>query len=103
MREPDFNPNLSMMCDYYELTMGNGYFAYGMEEQPVYFDLYFRDIPDGGGFCIAAGLEQAVEYLSRLSFTEEDIEFLRKKDGFSEEFLSYLRSFKFKCDVWAVP
>ena len=103
MREPDFNPNLSMMCDYYELTMGNGYFAYGVEKQPVYFDLYFRDIPDGGGFCIAAGLEQAVEYLSRLSFTDEDIEFLRKKDGFSEEFLSYLRNFKFECDVWAVP
>ena len=98
-----FNPNLSMLCDYYELTMGNAYFANGMHNQTTYFDLYFRELPDGGGYAIAAGLEQAVEYLSNLSFTEEDIEFLRSKGQFSEGFLEYLRNFRFCCDVWAVP
>ena len=98
-----FNPNLSMLCDYYELTMGNAYFANGMHNQTTYFDLYFRELPDGGGYAIAAGLEQAVEYLSNLSFTPEDIEFLRGKGQFSEGFLEYLRNFRFCCDVWAVP
>ena len=98
-----FNPNLSMLCDYYELTMGNAYFANGMQDQITYFDLYFRELPDGGGYAIAAGLEQAVEYLSNLSFTEEDIAFLRGKGQFSEGFLQYLRDFHFCCDVWAVP
>ena len=101
--ENPFNPNLSMLCDYYELTMGNAYFANGMQDQITYFDLYFRELPDGGGYAIAAGLEQAVEYLSNLSFTDEDIEFLRGKGQFSEGFLKYLRNFKFSCDVWAVP
>lgn len=95
-----FNPNLSMLCDYYELTMGNAYFANGMHNQTTYFDLYFRELPDGGGYAIAAGLEQAVEYLSNLSFTPEDIEFLRGKGQFSEGFLEYLRNFRFCCDVW---
>ena len=83
-----FNPNLSMLCDYYELTMGNAYFANGMHNQTTYFDLYFRELPDGGGYAIAAGLEQAVEYLSNLSFTPEDIEFLRGKGQFRKAFWS---------------
>lgn len=95
-----FNPNLSMLCDYYELTRGNAYFANGMHNQTTYFDLYFRSCPTGAGYAIAAGLEQAVEYLSNLSFTPEDIEFLRGKGQFSEGFLEYLRNFRFCCDVW---
>ena len=95
--------NLSMLCDFYELTMGNGYFREGIGDQVAYFDLFFRRIPDDGGFAIAAGLEQVVEYLENLHFDDEDISFLRGKYGFDEQFLQYLRNFKFECDVWAMP
>lgn len=95
--------NYTMLCDFYELTMANGYFQSPMQNRITYFDIFFRDIPDNGGFAIAAGLEQVVDYLRNLTFTEEDIEYLRSKGVFQEEFLDYLRTFKFTGDVWAVP
>lgn len=95
--------NYTMLCDFYELTMGNGYFQTDMGDQICYFDVFFRDVPDGGGFAIAAGLEQVIEYIRDLRFTEEDIAYLRGKGCFSPEFLDYLRSFKFTGDIWAVP
>ena len=95
--------NYTMLCDFYELTMGNGYFRTGMGEQICYFDVFFRDVPDGGGFAIAAGLEQVIEYIRDLRFTGEDIDYLRSKGCFAEEFLDYLKDFKFTGDIWAVP
>ncbi len=97
------NINLTMLMDFYELTMAKGYFENGMKDQITYFDMFFRKNPDGGGYAIMAGVEQLVEYLRELSFDDEDIEFLRGKKIFGEEFLEYLRSFKFSGDVWAVP
>ena len=95
--------NLTMLCDFYELTMGNGYFEKGYKDRITYFDLFFRRCPDGGGFAIAAGLEQIVDYIQNLHFSTEDIEYLRGRKLFSEEFLQYLASFKFTGDIWAVP
>ena len=95
--------NLTMLCDFYELTMSNGYFACGMQDRITYFDIFFRTVPDNGGFAIAAGLEQAVEYIQQLHFDDEDIAYLRGRNMFSEEFLQYLRNFRFTGDVWAVP
>ena len=95
--------NLTMLCDFYELTMGNGYFESGMWDRITYFDVFYRDVPDGGGFAIAAGLEQIVDYIRNLHFDEEDIAYLRGRGMFSEEFLDYLRHFEFTGDVWAVP
>jgi nicotinate phosphoribosyltransferase len=95
--------NMTMLTDFYELTMANGYFESDAAEKIGYFDLFFRNIPDGGGFAIAAGLEQVIRYLENLKFTDDDIAFLRNKRMFGEPFLQYLRDFKFKCDVWAVP
>ena len=95
--------NHTLLCDFYELTMANGYFVLGKGQEIAYFDVFFRQIPDGGGFAIAAGLEQAIEYIKSLHFTEEDIDFLRGKGCFDEGFLSYLRTFRFTGDIWAVP
>lgn len=95
--------NMTMLTDFYELTMANGYFEHGMGDQIAYFDMFFRKIPDGGGFAIVAGLEQVITYLKGLSFSEDDLDYLRSKGIFSEEFLDYLRNFKFTCDVWAIP
>ena len=95
--------NMTMLCDFYELTMAQGYFAKGYKDRITYFDLFFRRCPDGGGFCIAAGLEQAVQYIQDLHFSEEDIAYLRSREMFSEEFLEYLRNFKFTGDIWAIP
>ena len=92
-----------MLVDFYELTMANGYFENGRANQIVYFDMFFRKIPNGGGFAIMAGVEQLVRYLENLKFDEEDIQFLREKKLFSEGFLKFLRDFKFSCDVWAIP
>ena len=69
--------NMTMLCDFYELTMGNGYFEAGCKERITYFDVFFRKVPDGGGFAIAAGLEQLIDYIENLHFTEEDIAYLR--------------------------
>ena len=95
--------NLTMLCDFYELTMGNGYFDHGMCDRITYFDVFFRDVPDSGGFAIAAGLEQIVDYVQHLHFDEEDIDYLRSRGLFSEDFLAYLRDFRFTGDIWAVP
>ncbi|MBR5516873.1 MAG: nicotinate phosphoribosyltransferase [Firmicutes bacterium] len=99
----DKKMNLTMLTDFYEITMANGYFETGMADNIAYFDMFFRRVPDGGGYAIMAGVEQVIEYLKNLKFTEEDIEFLRNKNCFCEEFLDYLANFKFTCDVWAVP
>ena len=95
--------NLTMLTDFYELTMANGYFETGMADDIAYFDMFFRSVPDGGGFAVMAGVEQMIDYLDNLKFTDKDIDFLRSKGMFCEEFLEYLRNFKFSCDVWAVP
>ena len=95
--------NLTMLTDFYELTMANGYFEADMKDDVAYFDMFFRRVPDDGGYAIMAGLEQVIEYMDNLEFTDRDIEYLRSKKFFSEEFLQYLKEFKFECDVWAVP
>ncbi|MFR7758252.1 MAG: nicotinate phosphoribosyltransferase [Christensenellales bacterium] len=95
--------NLTMLCDYYELTMGNGYFDHNMGDKITYFDVFYRQNPDMGGFSICAGLEQVVEYIQNLHFEPEDIEYLRGRNMFSEEFLDYLKNFKFDGDIWAIP
>ncbi len=95
--------NYTMLCDFYELTMGNGYLQTGLADQICYFDVFFRNVPDGGGFAIAAGLEQVIDYIEHLHFDEEDIAFLRGKGVFCEEFLEYLKTFRFTGDLWAVP
>lgn len=95
--------NLTMLCDFYELTMGNGYFQEGYKDRICYFDVFYRQCPDGGGFAIAAGLDQIISYIQELRFEPEDIEYLRNRNLFSEEFLSYLADFRFTGDIWAVP
>jgi len=94
--------NLTMLLDFYELTMSNGYFVNGLQDKIAVFDMFFRKIPDGGGFAILAGLEQLIGYISNLEFSSEDIGFLREKGVFDEAFLTYLQNFRFVCDVWAV-
>ena len=95
--------NYTMLCDFYELSMANGYFQTPLRDCITYFDVFFRTIPDEGGFAITAGLEQVVDYIKNLTFTDEDIEYLRAKGGFVEEFLDYLKNFKFTGDIWAIP
>lgn len=95
--------NLSMLADFYEFTMGNGFIKNNVEDKIAYFDMFFRNIPDNGGFAIMAGVEQIIEYLKNLSFSDEDIEYFKKRNMFCDEFLNYLRNFKFECDVWAIP
>ena len=97
------NRNLTLLADFYEFTMANGYLEEGLEDRITYFDLYFRKIPDNGGYVIVAGLQQLVEYLKNLHFTKDDIEYFRNKNIFSDRFLEYLADFKFECDVWAMP
>lgn len=100
--DPNKALNMTMLCDFYELTMANGYFKNGFKDTIAYFDMFFRTIPDGGGYVIMAGVEQLVDYFRNLSFSKEDIDYLRGK-GFSEDFLDYLANFRFACDVWTVP
>lgn len=95
--------NLTMLIDFYEFTMSNGYFSCGFKDKIAYFDMFFRKVPDDGGFAIMAGLEQVIEYIENLKFSEDDIKFLESKKIFNNEFLDYLRNFKFSCDVWAIP
>ena len=95
--------NLTMLCDFYELTMGNGYWSKGFQDQITYFDVFFRDVPDKGGFAIAAGLEQVADYIQNLHFSEADLDYLRSRKLFSEGFLDYLRNFRFTGDIYAVP
>lgn len=95
--------NLSMLADFYEFTMANGYLENNMEDTIAYFDMFFRNIPDDGGFAIMAGVEQLIEYLKNLRFKDADLEYFRSKKIFNEKFLNYLRNFEFTCDVWAIP
>ena len=95
--------NMTMLCDFYELTMANGYFKSGYADRITYFDAFFRKVPDNGGFAIAAGLEQLIEYIEDLHFSDEDIAYLRSRNLFSEDFLAYLRDFRFTGDIWAIP
>ena len=95
--------NMTMLCDFYELTMGNGYFRNGYKDRITYFDVFFRKVPDQGGFAIAAGLEQLIDYIENLHFSEEDIAYLRGRNLFCEEFLDYLRNFCFTGDIYAIP
>ena len=95
--------NLTLLTDFYEFTMANGFFSEGIGDRIAYFDMFFRNIPDGGGFAIFAGLDQVIEYLQNLSFSDEDIKYLREKGIFDENFLEYLKNFKFQCDVYAIP
>lgn len=95
--------NQSMLCDFYELTMSNGYLKNGFYKKITYFDVFYRTVPDGGGFAIATGLEQIIEYIKQLHFSEEDIAYLRSKNMFDEEFLDYLKNFRFTGDIYAVP
>ncbi len=94
--------NLTMLVDFYELSMANGYFTNGFKDKIAYFDMFFRKVPDNGGFAIMAGLRQLIDYLKNLKFTQKDIEFFQRK-GFSDDFIDYLRNFEFSCDVWAIP
>lgn len=94
--------NLTMLTDYYEFTMSNGYFLNGIKDRIAVFDMFFRKIPDGGGFAIFAGLEQLIDYLQKLHFTQQDIDYFKSKNIFDDGFLDYLRDFKFECDVWAL-
>ena len=95
--------NMTMLCDFYELTMSNGYFNNGYKDRTVIFDVFFRRVPDQGGFAIAAGLEQLIEYIEDLHFSDEDIAYLRSRNLFCEEFLDYLKNFRFTGDIYAVP
>ncbi len=97
------NMNLTMLTDFYEITMANGYFQNGWKDKTAYFDMFFRKVPDNGGFAIMAGVEQVIEYLKNLTFDKDDIEYLRSRKQFGEDFLEYLENFKFNCDVWAAP
>ncbi len=95
--------NYTMMCDFYELTMANGYFENDLKDQICYFDVFFRTVPDMGGFAIVAGLEQIIDYITNLHFDEEDIKYLQSKKIFSQKFLNYLGDFKFTGDIYAMP
>jgi len=95
--------NLSMLCDFYEFTMSCGYMKSGLDKRNTYFDVFFRTVPDKGGFAIAAGLSQAIEYIQQLRFDAGDIELLRSKGIFDEGFLEYLKTFRFTGDIYAVP
>ena len=97
------NRSLAMLMDFYELTMSNAYFNEGIKDKVVYFDMFFRKVPEGGGFAIMAGLEQVIDYISSLGFSEEDIHYLRGLNIFNEKFLDYLLNFKFSGSIYAIP
>mgnify|MGYP000996982393 FL=1 len=94
--------DLALLTEGYELTMADGFMGAGMKDTVAYFDLFFRRVPDNGGFAIAAGLSKVIDYLEHLHFREEDIKYLKSK-GITDELASYLKDFKFTCDVWAIP
>ena len=91
--------NMTMLCDFYELTMGNGYFQAGYQDRITYFDVFFRDVPDRGGFAVCAGLDQLIDYILNLHFDDEDIAYLQSKNLFSADVLRYLREFRFTGDI----
>lgn len=99
----DIKQNFTMLCDFYQLTMGNGYFRTKHADRIAYFDVFFRRVPDNGGYVVCAGLEQVIDYIENLSFSDDDIEYLRSKKIFSEDFLEYLKNFRFEGDIYAIP
>ncbi len=101
MQSTEMNP--AMLCDFYEFTMSYGYFKTGFYKKRTVFDVFFRTIPDGGGFAVAAGLARIIEYVQELHFSAADIDYLRSKGLFDEEFLAYLADFRFTGDIYAVP
>ncbi|MDY6065339.1 MAG: nicotinate phosphoribosyltransferase [Finegoldia sp.] len=94
---------LSILSDFYEFTMMNGYLDNNLADQIAYFDMFFRKVPDKGGFAIACGLEEVIRYIENISFSEDEIKYFKDKKIFSDKFLDYLKNFKFACDIWAVP
>lgn len=99
----DLKKNLTLLTDFYEITMSNGFFVNGFKDRIAYYDMFYRRNPDNGGFAIMAGVDQLIDYLDNLHFTEEDIAYIKATNLFGEEFLDYLANFKFSCDVWSVP
>ncbi len=95
--------NLALLCDFYELTMSAGYFKNGRSEEITYFDVFFRRVPDGGGFAVCAGLEQVIDFIKNFKFVDSDIEYLRSKKLFEEDFLEYLKNLRFTGDIYAIP
>ena len=95
--------DLTLLSDYYEYTMANGYHLSGMGKRKLYFDMFFRTVPDNGGFAIACGLSQLIDYIKNLHFSDSDIDYLRSKNAFSDAWLDSLRDFRFTGDIWAVP
>lgn len=95
--------NYTLLCDFYELTMGGGYFKNGLADRVTYFDVFFRNVPDNGGFAVCAGLEQIINYINNLHFDKRDIDFLRSKGLFDEDFLAYLADLRFTGDIYAIP
>ena len=93
----DISRNLTMLCDFYELTMSNGYFQCGFKDKITYFDVFYRSNPDNGGYAIVAGLEQVVEYINNLHFDDDDIAYLRSRNCFSGSFRSKKRSTLIDC------
>ncbi len=102
-KQSELKTNLTMLTDFYEVTMANGYFTNGYRDKIVYFDMFFRQVPDEGGYAIMAGVQQVVDYLENLNFTDRDIQYFKDCGLFSENFIEYLANFQFSCDVWAVP
>lgn len=94
--------NLTLVTDLYELTMAYNYFKQGNQNQYVYFDMYYRKNPDNGGYSIFAGLQQLIECIDHLHFSEGDIEYLRSLNKFDEDFFNYLREFRFTGTIYAV-
>lgn len=92
----DVNANLTLHTDDYEINMMATYFAKNMQNRHAVFEVYFRDMPFGNGYAVFAGLEHVIDYIKNLNFTDADIEYLRKEGDYSDEFLEYLRNFKFQ-------
>ena len=103
MAQKQESMNLSMLFDFYEMTMANGYFLNGQKSKVTYFDVFFRSVPDNGGFAIFAGLHDMIDYIKNLHFSDEDIAYLRSKHCFDEQFLQALRRFRFTGDIYAMP
>ena len=98
----DVKRNLTTMTDFYELTMSAGYLDEGYVDKIAVFDMFFRRVPDGGGYAIMAGLQQFIDAVDHLKFTAEDIDYLRSTKAFDEKFLDYLKNFKLHCNIWAI-
>ena len=98
----DVKRNLTTMTDFYELTMSAGYLDEGYVDKIAVFDMFFRRVPDGGGYAVMAGLQQFIDAVDHLEFTDEDIDYLRSTKAFDEKFLTYLANFQLHCNIWAI-